>query len=83
MQLAKHGVPGDSMLQQDVDSILTSQWSIQAVPDLSSRKHDLGLLRKWLSVSTHILLCLLYLHRQQPLLVQESGLLVQAWNAWS
>ena len=59
MQLAKHGVPGDSMLQQDVDSILTSQWSIQAVPDLSSRKHDLGLLRKWLSVSTHILLCLL------------------------
>ena len=59
MQLAKHGVPGDSMLQQDVDSLLTSQWSIQAVPDLSSRKHDLGLLRKWLSVSTHILLCLL------------------------
>ena len=65
MQLAKHGAPGDSMLQQDVDSLLTSQWSIQAVPDLSaSRKHDLGLLRKWLSVSTHDLLCLLSLPRE-------------------
>ena len=58
MQLAKHGASGDSMLQQDVDSLLTSQWSIQAVPDLSFRKHDLGLLRKWLSVSTDDLQCL-------------------------
>ena len=82
MQLATHGAPGDIMLQQDVDSLLTSQWSIQAVPDLSaSRKQDLGLLRRWLSVSTHILLCLLSLHRQQPVLGQESGILVRAWNA--
>ena len=57
MQLAKHGSSGSSMLQQDVDSLLTSHWSIQAVPGLSSKKHDLGLLRKWLSVSTHTLLC--------------------------
>lgn len=57
MQLAKHGTSADGMLQQDVDSLLTSQWSIQAVPGLSSRKHNLGLLRKWLSVSTRNLLC--------------------------
>ena len=80
-QLAKHGARGDSMLQQDVDSLLTSQWSIQAVPDLTCKKHDLGLLRQWLSVSTHNLLCFFSLHRQQPLLGQESDIMIQAWSA--
>ena len=73
MHLAKHGTPGNSVLQQDVDSLLTSQWSIQAVPDLSSRKHDLGLLRKWLSVSTHVLLCFVSLHLQEPFLGQGAA----------
>ena len=41
----------DSHNTQDEDSLLRSQWSIQAVPDLASKKQDFQLLRKWLRVS--------------------------------
>ena len=51
LQLAQHRPSTDSHLQQDEDALLRSQWSIQAVPDLASKKQDVELLRKWLSVS--------------------------------
>lgn len=51
MQLAQRGSAEAAILQQDEDSLLRSQWSIQAVPGLASKKQDLDLLRRWLSVS--------------------------------
>ena len=50
LQLAEFKPSADSHMQQDGDSLLRSQWSIQAVPDLASKKQDFELLRRWLSV---------------------------------
>jgi hypothetical protein len=50
MQLAHKGSTEAGSLQQDEDSLLRSQWSIQAVPGLASKKQNLDLLRRWLSV---------------------------------
>ena len=51
IQLARRGSAEAASLQQDEDSLLRSQWSIQAMPGLASKKQDLDLLRRWLSVS--------------------------------
>ena len=51
IQLAGRGSAEATSLQQDEDSLLRSKWSIQAVPGLASKKQDLALLRRWLSVS--------------------------------
>ena len=53
LQLAQLRPSADKV--QDEDSLLRSQWSIQAVPDLASKKQGFQLLRKWLSVSSGLL----------------------------
>ena len=52
LQLAQRSPSADNHNTQDEDSLLRSQWSIQAVPDLASKKQDFALLRRWLSVSS-------------------------------
>ena len=52
LQLAECRHSAASHMQQDEDSLLRSQWSIQALPDLTSKKQDFELLKRWLSVSS-------------------------------
>ncbi len=51
LQLAQRSPSADKHNTQDEDSLLRSQWSLQAVPGLAAKTQHFDLLRRWLSVS--------------------------------